>query len=155
MSEVTVRDLMVPTLDHVLLLQVDTPLDEFIKRFADNEELRSIFLVDDERRLRAVVTRQDLIRWVRLQLKVKREILRPQLAGVRRLAKAVHAIDISHTASPGAAVGLDDPIHLALEKMARYDLTDIPVIDDEGRVIGDLRLSQLLWYGLEQGSSVS
>ena len=36
----------------------------------------------------------------------------------------------------------------ALHKMTYYQLTDIPVVDDQGRVINDLRLSEILTFML-------
>ncbi len=46
------------------------------------------------------------------------------------------------------AVRLDDTIEDALLIMARYALEDIAVLDQEGRVVNDLRLSEVLKVAL-------
>jgi len=44
----------------------------------------------------------------------------------------------------------DDALDTALNRMARYGLTAIPVVDEQGRVVNDLRLSEILAFALEK-----
>jgi CBS domain-containing protein len=44
-----------------------------------------------------------------------------------------------------------DTLQAALDKMLDYKQDIIPVVDDEGRILGDLGLSEVLWAGIAYG----
>jgi len=48
-------------------------------------------------------------------------------------------------------VRLDADLATALQQFMEHDEIDIPVLDKDGRVLGDLRLSQTLYYSIDAG----
>jgi len=60
------------------------------------------------------------------------------------------ARDTVHPGTGKTAVCFDDSVDCALSIMLDLDLFAIPVVDAEGRVIGDLSLSQVLHYLLNE-----
>ena len=70
------------------------------------------------------------------------------LGQVRRLVLAQHARDLARAGSREAAVHEDDTLDTALTRMTEHYLTAIPVLDEQGRAINDLRLSEILAVAL-------
>jgi CBS domain-containing protein len=132
-----------------LVLPRDTLLDEAIERFASNEGQHGIFLTDDDGRLTAVVNNKDLMDWARLQFDLAPGGSVPLPVGkVRRLMGARTIGELAVRGSKGMAVRLDDTLDEALRKMCQYDLEDIAVVDDDGAIVNDLRLSEVVSYAL-------
>jgi CBS domain-containing protein len=44
-----------------------------------------------------------------------------------------------------------DTVQTALDKMLDYEEDVLPVLDSDGRVLGDLSLSEVLWWVLAHG----
>ena len=59
--------------------------------------------------------------------------------------------DVQTDKTGSFSVKENDTIQAALDLMIRYGKDIIPVLDSEGRVIGDLSLSELLSKALEVG----
>ena len=70
------------------------------------------------------------------------------------LVQADTAADAIHPNSQAAKVALSDPLDLALQVMIRTDLVDIPIVDDDQRIVGDLLFSDVLRYLLRQHRDV-
>lgn len=127
-----------------LLLPADTPLGEAISRFAADPTLHGIFLIDQGGRLIGVINNQDLLDWARLQFDLlSRDFVLP-VGKVRRLLTAETIGDLALPDSHKMAVAMHATIEEALLVMATYGLEDVAVLDDKGRVINDLRLSEVL-----------
>lgn len=151
MRTVTVSDLALPAISQQsMVVRDDAPLEEVIHDFAQSSVLRSIFLVNQGGQLVGVISRQDLLRWVRLRLELTLPAQPLSLGAVRRLLLASRARDIAAVGSQEAAVRLDQSLADAVEKMARHDLTDTPVVNGGGQIVGDLSLSQVLSYTLRR-----
>lgn len=113
----------------------DSPLQGIIIRFADEPGLRGIFLVDSQGRLTGVVSRIDLLRWAHIQLfggKGRREI---SISEFLRLVDAKQAKDIAR-GDPGCSVS---------KKTTRFSQRW------RGEIVGDMRLSEVLWFVLVKG----
>lgn len=119
------------------------PLGEVIRRFTRRPELRGIFLVDGERKFVGVITRTDLLDFVKVQLgKSLRH--RPLRTLKLRSLYDTAAKDVVHKGSSAAYVRPDDNVAKALDLMTKHDLITVPVVDARGRVMGDLTLLEIL-----------
>ena len=132
-----------------LIVKEDMSLSEAVKQFADNHDLRGIFLVDENDQLSGVINKRDLLNWVKIQLSIPSASQSMSIGEMRRLVNARQIADLAAIGSKNAAVRLDETLADALEKMTSYDFADIPVIDANGRVVNDLRLSEILAYMLD------
>jgi CBS domain-containing protein len=134
---------------HALVMHQDTPLDELIKNFIADHSFRGVFLVDDEKRLVGVVNRHDMLNWARFQFNLQGRNEPLRLGQLRRLVSATRARDLAAPGSAESAVRSEDTLADALDKMARHDLVDIPVVDETGHIVDDLRLSEVLAFALQ------
>jgi Mg/Co/Ni transporter MgtE len=56
--------------------------------------------------------------------------------------------EVARPDSAEAAVRLDDPLSEALRKMLVLDLICLPVVDEAGKIIGDLKFTEILYQAL-------
>ena len=74
---------------------------------------------------------------------------------VRRLISATTIADLAGRNSERMSVSLKETLADALARMATFELEDIAVLDEQGRIVNDLRLSEVLSFALrmERGQS--
>ena len=126
------------------VLPEDSPLENIIARFAGDFSLSGIFLTDTQRRLTGVITRIDLLRWVHFKLfsgKGRHEIA---VSDFYRIVDARKAKDIAHSSSNMLGVLDTDSLQSGLDKMLDYEEEVLPVLNNRGEIVGDLRLSEIL-----------
>jgi CBS-domain-containing membrane protein len=121
-------------------------LIDAVKEFATNHDLRGIFITDENKRLTGVINKQDLLHWVGLQLNQTPAGKPIPVGQMRRLLNAQSVDDLAAPGSENSALYLNDTLADALQKMTANELADIPVIDENGQIINDLRLSEILLF---------
>lgn len=131
-----------------MIAHQDRPLRATIDHFSHEHSKHSIFLVDDDNRFVGVINNRDLLDWARLQFNVYPSDYKMSVHHVRRLLTANSIGDLARPESKKMAVRLGDSIEEALRIMAEFDLEDIAVLDNDGRVANDLRLSEVLGFAL-------
>jgi len=118
MSPETVRDAMVP---EPTTLAASANAQDAGRCFADNGEVRAIFVTDDGGRLLGVVTRKTLVR------EVVAAGLDPGAVTVREIAEPPNfTLD--------AGLELEQAFHFLEEQ----DLERVPVVEEDGRLVGVL-----------------
>jgi CBS domain-containing protein len=140
-----------------LIVREDECLADVLRRFSEESWLRGIFVTDAEGRFCGVITRTDMVHWARLRLGTALRSVAGIGENMLRLATLVQAdraADAIHPNSQTAKVSLSDPLDLALQIMIRTDLVDIPIVDDDQRIVGDLLFSDVLRYLLRQHRDV-
>ena len=130
-----------------LVLPQDTPVIEAINRFASNEGQHGIFLHDQDGMLVGVVNNADLLDWARLQFDVMPGDPLP-VGKVRRLVSATRIRDLAVRNSARMSVSINETLADALERMATFELEDIAVLDEQGQIVNDLRLSEVLSFAV-------
>jgi CBS domain-containing protein len=91
------------------------------------------------------------MKWVHLQLfggKGRHELM---VSEFLRIVDARKARDLVRGDQHAVAVKETDTLQTALDKMLDHEEDVIPVLDSEGRILGDLRLSEVLLKTLEVG----
>ena len=128
-----------------------TALEEIIAKFAREPAVTAVFLVDSRERFAGVISRADVLKWAQLRLPGgggSREI---HLGAVLRLVFATKAEDLARGDRRSVGVRPHDTLAKALEQMINQEELTIPVLDSEGKIMGDLRLSEVLHKALEVG----
>jgi CBS domain-containing protein len=116
MSPEVVRDAMVP---EPTTLAAGASAQEAGRSFADNSEVRAIFVTEDGGRLLGVLTRKTLVR------EVVAAGLDPQAVTVREIAEPPNfTLD----------AGLD--LDAAFRFLEEQDLERVPVVEEDGRLVG-------------------
>jgi CBS domain-containing protein len=153
---IRVRDVYDPEQMLAVLVDADEPLEDVLRRFAEEAWLRGVFVIDETEQLVGVITRTDLLDWARLRLgtALRGMAYEPDhLARLGRLVGSAKARDAIHPDSQQAVVQPDDPVDHAVQLMLEQDLIAIPVVDDERRILGDLTLSRVLRHLLDLNNS--
>ncbi len=129
-----------------LLVHESNSLEEVLWRFSQEAALRGIFVTDDSGHLAGVITRRDLLHWTRLRLGTALEgpLTQDDILRLAHLVRADTARDAIHPGDEEVSVRPDDPLDQALQIMLDSDIIALPVVDDEGRILGDLTLSDVL-----------
>ena len=113
----TVRDAMVP---EPTTLGVAASAQE-AGRCLERDDVRAVFVVDDEGRLVGVITRKTLVREVVAKGRDPREV-------------HLHEIAEPPFFTLDAALSLDEGFH----KLEEHDLERVPVVEEGGRLVGVL-----------------
>ena len=122
---------------HSEIIEPDKNINQVLCRFADRADLGGIFVVDANKKLKGVITKTTLLNFAKLKLGGHLRI-----GDMKRLIMATNANDI---ASPWPiSVKPEEDVLKALDLMLEYDLIDVPVVDREGRIIGDIQLSEIM-----------
>lgn len=130
-----------------------TSLKEVVTRFAREPELRAVFLVDSHQRFTGTIRRADLLKWLYFQLFGRLGEEKGSTGEILRLAFATKAKDLARGDWRYFGVKPSDTVQTALERMIAYGDAIIPVLDDEGKVLGDLRVTEVLLKTLEFGET--
>jgi CBS domain-containing protein len=118
MSAETVRDAMVP---EPTTLAADASAQEAGRCFADNDDVRAIFVTEDGGRLLGVVTRKTLVRGV------VAAGLEPAGTTLRELAEP-----------PNFTLDAALELEVAFRFLEEHDLERVPVVEQDGRLVGVL-----------------
>lgn len=153
METIKVSDVFDPQVGHSAVLPDDYSLEEVITRLAGDPCLRGVFLVDSSQRFVGVITRPDLLKWAALKFggQAGAESRRIPISR-REILSYVLATKAKEVASGDwrtLGVKPSDDLAMALGKMFEYGAIDIPVVDEDGRILGDLKLSQVLLKAVE------
>jgi CBS domain-containing protein len=132
-----------------IILHQDTLLETAIQNFSDNPFVRGIFVVDDANELVGVVNSHDFLPWVRMHLEMSPFGPTVPVGKMRRLLLAERILDMAQPGSHLAAVSMDASLADVLDMMFQHNLVDIPVLDENGRIVNDLRLSEVLAYTMK------
>ena len=133
------------------IVRDDTPLEKVIERFAKEPGLRGVFVIDSGKQFSGVVTRSDLIRWTHYSLFGGRGRQDISISDFYRVVDAVRVKDLMNPGMKALAVKETDSLQTALDKMLDYEEDLLPVVDNDYRALGDLRISEVLLYAIETG----
>lgn len=151
MRHIKVQEVFDPKDMLSVVVPEDDSLEDVIRRFAEAPSLRGIFLVDSRQRFAGVITRADLLKWAQYRLGGGPGSDRLSVGEIFRLVYATRAKDLAHGDWRTLGVRPTDTLDRALHQMITNEEIDIPVLDQEGKILGDLRLSQILLKALETG----
>ena len=123
-------------------------IEAVIRRFAREQDTHTIFVVDNKGKLEGSVRLKSVLNWVSLKLGISQE-RRRLTRGVEtfeafqflRLAESTKIGDI---VSPAASVKTDDTLAHSLNVMADEEVVEVAVVDDGGRLLGEVKLTQVL-----------
>ena len=131
----------------------EMPLEDIIYRFAHEPAIRGAFLIDEEQRFAGIISRLAIIKWAEFQLFGKWKSGIPA-AEITNLVDTVKAKYLARGDWRSFGVKEWDTLEKAFNQMMMLGEDVIPVIDEDGRIIGDLRLSEVLLKTIEVGKQL-
>ena len=126
-------------------------LDYVIALLGHERHLQAVFVVNENQKYAGMVSRFDLMKWTRLQLYGGKQKTDMQISELSRLVKARKAKDLETHNTSSFYVKENDTLLSALDLMIEFEQDIIPVLDGEGKILGDLSLSEVLSNALEVG----
>lgn len=129
----------------------DTNLDYVVALLGHERHLQGVFMVDSNGKFVGMVSRFDLLRWTQLKLYGGKKMKNISMNELLSLMKATKSKDLEIHDSGSFSLKEEDTLQAALDLMIGYEEDIIPVLDSEGRIIGDVSLSELLSKALEVG----
>jgi len=145
MGNIKVRDAVNLLEPSSIIATEDEPIESIIERFAKDLRLRAIFVIDQSRKFKGVITRFEVLRWTKQHLgEVAEDFDWKIVEELKTKIRSAKAVDVVNWRSGEAFVRIDDPVSKAFSLMMRHSLNDLPVLNDAGDIIGDLKLLDLL-----------
>ncbi len=131
------------------VVPADAALNYVVALLGHERNLQGIFMVDSDQKYLGMVSRIDLLKWTQYQLYGGSRKADVRLSEVYRLIFARKAKDIATPNSKTYFVKETHTLQDALDLMIIFEEDIIPVLDENGRIIGDLSLSEILAKSLE------
>jgi predicted transcriptional regulator len=150
MKNILVRDVYQLHGTASISMDEESPLEDIISRFAHEPAIRGVFLIDVEQRFVGTVSRAAILKWADYQLFGKWKSGVPDSEVTNKIT-AVKAKYLARGDWHSLGVKEDDTLAEAFKQMMSFGEDIVPVIDDDGKVIGDLRLSEVLLKAIEVG----
>lgn len=122
-------------------------LKQVIGIYAADPAIRGVFLVDSHRRLSSMVSRYAIQKWAQYQLFGKWDD--SSCSEFTHIIDSVPAKQVAHGTPEKLGLKLGDELRTAFDKMMMLSEDVLPVVDDDGKIIGDLRLSEILVKALD------
>ena len=132
------------------VVQEDVLLEDLIIKFAQEPNLCGVFLIDAQQRFAGMIARADLLKWSTVVL-LGGKVSIASSGEAYRIMLATKARDLRREDWPFLGVKKTDTLQTALNQMIDSGEDIIPVLDSEGRILGDLRLSEVLLKAIEIG----
>jgi CBS domain-containing protein len=143
MRTLKVRDLLPLSQTEPAVVPAEASLREVAHKMVEDLKTREVYVVDRERRFLGVITLRRLARWAfaselpgELSPTELLDFLSSKTAGDLALRKPAYVRE-------------EDTLERLLGVMFRYDINEIPVVDAEGRIVGNLNMLELLKAWLE------
>ena len=125
----------------VPLIKQDTPIAELAKAIEWHRHSRQLYVVDEQNNLLGNITLGRLVMYVFASSHGAN--MNPR--HVMGLITCTYAGDLMTVGTVTAR--LDDRIEEVLERMVDANVDEVPVTDDDGKVVGDLTMIDLLMVG--------
>ncbi len=129
----------------------DVTLSHVITLLGREPHLKGVFMLDVNQRYIGIISRFDLLKWTQFQLYGAKKIKKIPVKEFLDMVKATKTKDLVINDSVSFSLKEDDTLQTALDLMIGYEEDIIPVLDSEGKIIGDVSLSELLSKALEVG----
>lgn len=143
MEKLTVKDTCRPC-SLALSVREDDGIETAIRRFAQQPETHVLFVVDKEGKLQGMVKIRHLLNWVRMKMGISRERHNFTIAEAFDAVKLSQSNKIGDIISPVVSVKREDSLGHALNLMANEEVVELAIVDDEGRLAGEVKLTDIM-----------
>jgi CBS domain-containing protein len=119
-------------------------LREVIAKFADGPSVLAVFVIDDSGLFQGAIARKDLLSWVAIKAVGGESSHSMSVGNMRRMLAASTAADLIRNAPSMPVVTESTTLEKALLLMMDSGESILPVVDESGKLVGDLRVSEIL-----------
>ncbi|MEN8614406.1 CBS domain-containing protein [Dehalogenimonas sp. THU2] len=157
MDKTLVQSISVPS-SRTLTVRESDSIEEAIREFVKQPDVHTLFIVDEQKKLKGLVKLHYILNWVKLKLGMNlsdRTSIRGGAFQAFEIMKLCQSQTIGDIISPAVSVKAGNTLEQALHIMVHEQLVELPVVDDVGKLIGEVKLTQLLARMLESGSDAA
>lgn len=140
---VKIKDMRMLVTPHPVFVKKDAPADEIAKTLIANPRLKSVYVVDDKLKLIGKITLRRLIKHEFMDIVPHNFSYFDNLDFVGK--KTAENLMVSPI-----YVNDNDTLKTAFAKMYEYDLDELPVVDENLRLIGNIDMLELLTMLIEK-----
>jgi CBS domain-containing protein len=127
---------------HAKKVKATAKVYEVVDKLLEDVKTRTVYVVDDENKLIGKITLHDLIKVICAKCGVADTELIPMLEIVL-YGFSKNAVDLM---KPPITITQEERLVDALRKMEDNDIDDLAVIDEHGKLIGELNGTEILLY---------
>ncbi|RKX86696.1 MAG: hypothetical protein DRP70_09770 [Spirochaetes bacterium] len=127
----------------------DEQVENVIKIFIDNPVIRAVYVIDEKERLVGIITMQDILKKISIDFSSMASIYSESNSFGYKIASSRNKNTARDLMDPEIYYVLDiDPIEKAFNLLFSNKAGEIPVVDKNERLIGDLNIIELLilWH---------
>jgi CBS domain-containing protein len=119
-------------------------VSEAVSKLLKNPKKRNVYVVDDTNRLTGIITVRELVKMMGLYARINKEKVFSLADCTNKLLDAyVEDVMTCHF----AAVQKDEELTKILREMEVHQLEDLPVVDDDGKLVGVINGLEILAAG--------
>ncbi len=145
MSEIDIRDLKVKDVYETMvgkpaLVYENAQLKDAVEAMTVNHISRKVYVIDADGKLLGMISMETLLKQVGYRVGVRE-------TGVISFLKFVTGIfkeNVTEFMETPVTITGEHKVLDALKKMVEYHLNDVPVIDEDGKIIGELNSLEIL-----------
>ncbi len=145
MSEKDIRDLIVEDVYDILagkpaIVKEDSVLKDAVYAINQSETSRKVYVVDAEGKLKGVITIETLLNHLGYRVGVRET----GMISFFKFLRGIFMEDVSEIMEKPVSITKKHKVLDALQMMVEFHLNDLPIVDDEDRIIGELHSLEIL-----------
>jgi len=128
-----------------LVVDKDAYISEAVKVLVENPQSRAVYVQDQDGKLVGIVPLRELLRIASARFGVR-------AAGIGSFFSNMSDVMKSHVdeiMKRPVSIKADETLKQALQVMEENDMTDLPVVDKAGKVVGELNATEVLRFMIE------
>ena len=145
MPEIDIRDVKVKDVYEIMvgkpaLVYEDAILKDAVEAMTVNQISQKVYVIDSEGKLLGMISMETMLKQVGYRVGVRE-------TGVISFLKFVTGIfkeNVTEFMQTPVTITNEHKVLDALKKMVEYHLNDLPVIDEDGKIIGELNSIEIL-----------
>ena len=140
LKELKVADIFDLVTGKPAIVNEDSMLKEAVEAITQNLTSHKVYVADSQGKLKGVITIETLLR----QVGYKAGVRETGMISFFKFISGVFKENVTEYMEKPVAVTKDHFVLEALQKMVEYHLNDLPIIDDEYKIIGELHSIEIL-----------
>ena len=128
----------------------ETALEQILEQLLTEESPKSVFLLNERAGLAGILNFKELLIWGWLHLGLLNTPFAMSERKLRRLGRAHTAVDLLIPNSQTMIISQQATVAEAMDRLLVSNLNVLAVVDENGRIVNDLHLEDLLAYAMRQ-----
>ena len=109
-------------------------IQKLVEELFEHPSSRAVYVLDEDKKLLGTVSFRDIIRVTNAKLGIRGR----GVSGTFQYLRDAHKETAHDLMRPPVKTKLSTPLCDALEKMEEFKINNLPVVDDDGRLVGEL-----------------